>query len=143
MPRARPLWPSDRVLAMKRLLDAGRNTSEIANEFGMTRNAVVGKVHRMGWQHLLRREPVKTNARLGTNGGNRFVQHIGKRGDAAKIAETVSARKTHPVRLCAWRVCAGNHGNHYWKPCGEPAVPGTSWCACHQSAVQSIRELAD
>lgn len=42
-------WSDDRVEQLKKLWDAGLSASEIAGELGnITRNAVIGKVHRLG-----------------------------------------------------------------------------------------------
>ena len=43
-------WTDDRVELLKRLWLDGRSASQISNELGggVTRNAVIGKVHRMG-----------------------------------------------------------------------------------------------
>lgn len=43
------LWPDMRVEQLKRLWEAGLSASQIAAELGnVTRNAVIGKVHRLG-----------------------------------------------------------------------------------------------
>ena len=44
-----PTWPPDRVAALERLWTDGLSASEIAARFpGVTRNAVLGKLHRLG-----------------------------------------------------------------------------------------------
>ncbi len=43
------LWSDDRVEMLKKLWEAGLSASQIATELGnVTRNAVIGKVHRLG-----------------------------------------------------------------------------------------------
>lgn len=43
------IWTEDRVELLKKLWDAGLSASQIAAEMGnLTRNAVIGKVHRLG-----------------------------------------------------------------------------------------------
>ena len=42
-------WTDDRVELLKKLWNDGLSASQIANELGqVTRNAVIGKVHRLG-----------------------------------------------------------------------------------------------
>lgn len=44
-------WSDDRIATLKRLWDAGESASQIALEIGATsRNAVIGKIHRLGLQ---------------------------------------------------------------------------------------------
>src|SRR5215471_15155770 len=41
-------WTSARTELLKKLFDAGLSCSQIAGEIGTTRNAVIGKMHRLG-----------------------------------------------------------------------------------------------
>jgi GcrA cell cycle regulator len=41
-------WSSERIEMLKRSFDAGLSCSQIANEIGVTRNAVIGKLNRLG-----------------------------------------------------------------------------------------------
>jgi GcrA cell cycle regulator len=41
-------WTSDRIELLKRCFGAGLTCSEIAREIGVTRNAVIGKMNRLG-----------------------------------------------------------------------------------------------
>src|SRR5580704_10406884 len=41
-------WTSERVALLKSYFDAGLSCSQIACEIGTTRNAVIGKMHRLG-----------------------------------------------------------------------------------------------
>jgi GcrA cell cycle regulator len=43
-----PTWSSERVEQLKRCFQAGLTCSQIAREIGVTRNAVIGKMNRMG-----------------------------------------------------------------------------------------------
>jgi GcrA cell cycle regulator len=48
MSRNEATWNSERVAALKRGFDAGLSCSLIAREIGVSRNAVIGKMNRMG-----------------------------------------------------------------------------------------------
>jgi GcrA cell cycle regulator len=41
-------WNSERIELLKRCFHAGLSSSQIAREIGVTRNAVIGKLHRLG-----------------------------------------------------------------------------------------------
>jgi GcrA cell cycle regulator len=41
-------WPPERVERLKSLINAGFSCSQIANQIGVTRNAVIGKMNRLG-----------------------------------------------------------------------------------------------
>lgn len=53
-------WTDERIEILKRMWEAGQTASQIADELrGVTRNAVIGKAHRLGLQ--ARPSPVKPN----------------------------------------------------------------------------------
>jgi GcrA cell cycle regulator len=41
-------WTSERIELLKRCLHAGLSCRQIADEIGVTRNAVIGKMNRLG-----------------------------------------------------------------------------------------------
>jgi GcrA cell cycle regulator len=41
-------WTSERIELLKRCLHAGLSCGQIAREIGVTRNAVIGKINRLG-----------------------------------------------------------------------------------------------
>ena len=48
MPISPSTWSTDRIEQLRRCFDAGLTCSQIAREIGVTRNAVIGKMNRMG-----------------------------------------------------------------------------------------------
>ena len=46
--RVEPTWTSERIELLKLLWDEGVTTAEIGRRIGVSKNAVVGKVHRIG-----------------------------------------------------------------------------------------------
>jgi GcrA cell cycle regulator len=48
MSRNDATWNAERVAALKRCFEAGLSCSRIAREIGVTRNAVIGKMNRLG-----------------------------------------------------------------------------------------------
>ena len=45
---ATPAWTDERVNTLTRMWKSGQSAQEIASELGITRNAVIGKAHRLG-----------------------------------------------------------------------------------------------
>jgi GcrA cell cycle regulator len=46
--RAEPTWTPERIAQLKQLWEEGVTTAEIGRRIGVTKNAVIGKVHRIG-----------------------------------------------------------------------------------------------
>ena len=64
-------WTEDRVASLKRLWLEGLSASQIAKQLGgVTRNAVIGKVHRLGL--------------AGERGGERIAESQGRRRHARR-----------------------------------------------------------
>lgn len=68
-PKRNHCWDSAKEFRLKMLVDDGLSASEIGRELGgVTRNAVIGKIHRMGWKLKKSTEPrkkvLKTTKRL-------------------------------------------------------------------------------
>jgi GcrA cell cycle regulator len=47
-PSTNPTWNPERVAQLRAFIGAGMTCSQIAAEIGVTRNAVIGKIHRLG-----------------------------------------------------------------------------------------------
>ena len=53
-------WTDERVETLKRMWNDGQSASQIAKELGgVTRNAVIGKVHRLGLSNRTGGQPAK------------------------------------------------------------------------------------
>lgn len=76
-------WPDDHLADVKKRWAAGESASTIAKVFpGRTRAAVIGVVHRQGWQHLGRGDPADV-ANLKAPPVTRNL-HVGRIGDRFK-----------------------------------------------------------
>ena len=64
----RATWSSERIELLKRCFHAGLSCSQIAREIGVTRNAVIGKMNRLGLSRpkdvVARQLEQRHNARL-------------------------------------------------------------------------------
>jgi len=101
-------WTPQTVNALIALWDEGLPTSEIGRRLGITKNAVIGKVHRLGLSK--RGSPIKEKPK-------------------EEIDENlVTLAKLRPG-MCSWPV--GEPGDPEFHFCGESAVEGKPYCRSH------------
>lgn len=103
-------WTPERISALIALWDTGLTTSEIGNRLGITKNAVVGKVHRLGLpkrQSPIRKSVVKAPKPVGE------IIKLDKLG----------------ANMCCWP--DGEPGTEEFRFCGKPAVPDKPYCEEH------------
>lgn len=105
-------WTPDRIATLMALWNEGLTTSDIGRRLDITKNAVIGKVHRLG---LPQRRPTQ--------------KEEPEFGDIVRL-DKLSAG------MCSWPV--GNPGDANFHFCGEAGVPGKPYCAKH-CAVAYIR----
>jgi len=99
-------WTSERIAALIALWNEGLTTSEIGNRLGITKNAVVGKVHRLGLPK--RGSPIKQKPQ--------------------KPADVVSLAALRPG-MCVWPI--GDPGTEEFHFCGQDSVPEKPYCGEH------------
>ncbi len=97
-------WTEDRIARFRALWNDGLPTRKIADAFGVTRNAIVGKAYRLGFE---RRRP---SNRPGS----------APRPADARGARTFPARTEHPILSLKTDMC-------HW-PVGDPKVEGFRFC---------------
>jgi GcrA cell cycle regulator len=156
-------WTDDRVEQLKKLWEAGHSASQIAAELGnVTRNAVIGKVHRLG---LSGRAKAATSA-APRQRKVRTTQHIIRaarpvaRGNTALAhvfevefdieADAVARDNVVPMsqRLtllelndstCRWPL--GDPGATDFAFCGGKTLPSLPYCSYHcRVAYQPVNE---
>ncbi|MET7241942.1 GcrA family cell cycle regulator [Methylobacterium sp. EM32] len=148
---AGPSWTKERVELLKRLWSDGRSASQIAAEIGgVSRNAVIGKVHRLGLAGRI----LKGNGTAPT-GGRR---PRGEGESAAATGETPSVLAPAPPALalyqaasptdttalpesvrvtimelrefmCRWPM--GDPSTPDFRFCGDRAITGLPYCTHH------------
>ena len=109
-------WIPQRVSALIALWNEGLSTSVIGERLGVTKNAVVGKVHRLGLPQ--RGSPFKKKPR------------------PAEIIDLGSLRPG----MCSWP--EGEPGKDDFRFCGSPNVPGKPYCEehCRRAYVKTTRD---
>jgi len=144
-------WTDERVELLKKLWSDGLSASQIAAELGgITRNAVIGKVHRLG----LSGRAKSTSAGAPHQRKPRAPSHMLRIGRAAIRGNTALAHafdlelETEPELIdniipigqrrtilelneqtCRWPV--GDPGSSDFFFCGGNTVPGLPYCAYH------------
>src|SRR5262249_21346183 len=149
-------WTTQRVEQLHKCVTAGLTCSQIAAEIGVTRNAVIGKLHRLGLTTGGRPgrrplgmaprmrslpAPVATPAaRGGQSGLTRFFRAIAEAGPtlvpfpaAIEMPAVENARRYSLLELaggrCRWPL--SDPGKADFGFCGNDAVAGFSYCAGH------------
>ena len=135
-------WTDDRVARLSKLWAEGLSASQIAADLGgVTRNAVIGKVHRLGLSGRVkpagksgtsaRRKPTGTRKPNGTRTSSRTNPRNPGTGDAKTqrhedvlLKETVSLEAPESRKLTLLQL---TETTCKW-PTGDPTMPGFSFC---------------
>lgn len=122
-------WTDDRVATLTKMWGEGQSASQIAKELGgVTRNAVIGKVHRLGLSNR-----TTTGAKPAAKGkvAAKPAAARAKPAAKAKAAPSVPAVPTKPV-LPVRKVII---------PAGQPLPPQPSANEISPEALASVREV--
>jgi GcrA cell cycle regulator len=137
-------WTAERIEQLRNFADSGLSSSQIAAEIGVTRNAVIGKLHRLG---LASRRTAGGPARSCPPRARRprqtsqreflrlmFAQAPSIAGNAG--AQSAAVESAQPCSLfdlarstCRWPV--GNTDAASVTFCGNEAVDGFPYCVGH------------
>ncbi len=98
-------WTDEQIDELVRLWNEGLPTSEIGRKLGTTKNAVVGKAHRLGLSK--RQSPIR------------------KKPDEPEVIRLKELR----AGMCSWPI--GEPGKPDFHFCGRQAIAGKPYCAEH------------
>lgn len=140
-------WTDERVEMAKGMWKKGNTATKIASHLGVSRNAVLGKMHRLGLSHRTSLSPLKEKqtlrrlalkiAKSAKSSAKRrippsipgFAADVCTRtdtfGDVARIANVVDLEPHH----CRWPI--GEPGHAGFGFCGNQKLPGVSYCLTH------------
>lgn len=133
-----PTWTTERIELLKTHFDAGLSCREIANEIGVSRNAVIGKLSRLG---LTRgefigepRAPKKERAsRSVPRLQYQMLRTVYEDGEPVLAAPVVSERRCSLLELskqsCRWPI--STPGAEDFCFCGNMPLEGAPYCAGH------------
>ena len=137
-------WNPERVAQLRNFIGAGLTCSQIAAEIGVTRNAVIGKIHRLGLgpgrpAAMPGRACPPRTRRPRLSSQRQMLRLIGAvaprgaAGDALEAAAVDSAQSCSLLELaqgkCRWPL--SDPGAADFAFCGNDAIAGFSYCAGH------------
>ena len=142
-------WDDDNVKRLKDLWDQGLPTAQIGKLLGFTKNAVVGKAHRIGLERRpspIRRTAIKPDRKKARspvmpklNFENKLIQ---EKGPETKILQTNPSVKnifsTNPKRGCEWPV--GHPDEPTFHFCGKDRFDEKPYCLEHCAVAYIIPE---
>jgi GcrA cell cycle regulator len=139
--RAAETWTSERVEQLKGCIGAGLTCSQIAAEIGVTRNAVIGKLNRLGLARpktMLAREQRQKRAAWRSKGGTGnvtrlFTQHRILVELPPEPPAGTEVTFIHNGRGCS--LLELSPGNCRW-PISEPGA--ADFCFCGNSQVEGL-----
>jgi GcrA cell cycle regulator len=134
-------WTTERIALLKDRVDAGLTCGQIAREIGVSRNAVIGKVHRLGLSRFKKAraaEPGRTAApkmtRPRTAPRHRIAPALPRARqqclpepaiDLAKRCSLLELQQGH----CRWPI--SEPGAEDFGFCGHQRADGLPYCAAH------------
>lgn len=122
-------WTDERVETLKKMWGEGQSASQIAKELGsVTRNAVIGKVHRLGLSNRAGGTPAKPAAKEKAAPAAKPTQ--GK-AEAKPVAEAASEPAERPIIPLRRQII----------PAGQPLPPQPSANEISPEALASVREV--
>lgn len=147
LPDKRLSWSEERAERCAEMWKAGESAGTIANELGMTRNAVIGKVHRMGLHRRQRKLPLIVAKPARGIGGLKLARIRAAKPRKAKILAAITDLAPeivpNPVNFeqlaahhCRWPVDGAGWAMLY---CGGDAVDGLPYCGRHCRLAYTVR----
>lgn len=123
-------WTDERVALLKQLWGEGKTAAEIAKALGgVTRNAVIGKAHRLKLSNRV--SPIQQNDNVKkVEPVKKIIQEAPRKAKSSvKLADLKD-------RMCRWPIGDPKDADFHF--CGDNAVPGMPYCEEHaRSAYQT------
>lgn len=136
-------WTANAIDLLRALWAEGHSTAEIGRRMGVTKNAIVGKAHRLdlsGRPSPIRKQDAtaaeaaprrKPSVREAVVPERRMVPQVQPLA-APSPAPAVAAVRSFPrasLRSCCWPM--GEPGSREFRFCAAEADPGKPYCAAH------------
>ncbi len=124
------LWTETRLRILKTLWEGGLSASEIAGQLGgITRNAVIGKIHRLGLSGRARKKSSESEPGIGkTRTLSTIKRQLLASEELASLDHRVSLEELDSS-TCHWPVGDPSLGS--FKFCGAPTLNDFPYCAAH------------
>lgn len=129
-------WTDEQVEELKRLWDKGLTTGEIGKALGVSKNAVVGKAHRLGLNS--RPSPIRRGEDDTAAANTSTQQPVEKKKNVKPSADKKTTeqekKKLFTVNdltssSCRWPI--GDPKDEDFHFCGKEALPDKPYCAEH------------
>lgn len=125
-------WTAEKIKQLKKLWLKGKSTIEIGKELGISKNAVVGKVHRL--ELAARPSPIKRSEKAKTTSSTT------KRTVKKELKPKNITLMDLKLNSCRWPIGDPNDEDFHF--CGADTVTGKPYCAEHcKIAYTSLKEL--
>jgi GcrA cell cycle regulator len=133
-------WTDDAIARLRALWAEGHSTAEIGRRMGVSKNAVVGKAHRLGLE--ARPSPIRREEEAAAARPAQLRRVVGPTLPAlaavsAAVPAVPAGVRMAPApmtagpraRTCCWPL--GEPGTVSFRFCGAEALPGKPYCAEH------------
>ena len=143
-------WTDERVETLKRMWGEGQSASQIAKELGgVTRNAVIGKVHRLGLSNRVGGKDEEEDTSVVTPAPAPAAATIAARPEAAAPQPEPVAPRAEPPRAAVPPVAPAAPASNVMPlpvrkaiiPAGQPLPPQPSLNEISPEALASVREV--
>lgn len=131
-------WTEAQTELLRKLWAEGLSCSQISArmtielECVFTRNAIIGRIHRL---HIQRITPPRTNKRKIQAQLRKVGMEVDmQRAEPIPEPEFLGPLNDFPPRGTC-RYIKGDVGKTNWQACGHPAMSGRSWCRWHWGVV--------
>ena len=130
-------WTPEKVEKLKELWGKGNTASEIAQILGgVTRNAVIGKAHRLNLSGKIQTKKSSSLATSNNVSENKISRKNLRRGKFKSLIIDKDFEPENPKQLeeldensCKWPI--GHPGDDDFYFCGKPTIPGKPYCGEH------------
>ncbi len=133
-------WTNELIQELTQLWDAGHSASHIGKKLGVSKNAVIGKAHRL-------KLPARPSPIRAEGSALRLRKQSPRPVFRPKpVLEVVAKPPPRPVRRhsdgpgCLWPI--GDPGRPEFHFCGEPATPGKPYCDAHCAKAYIVKSRA-
>ncbi len=131
-------WTDEKVAKLKELWGKGSTASQIAEIIGgISRNAVIGKAHRLNLSAKIKTRSVASNQNFGSSFENKNLKL--KRGRRSKFKSLIIEKDFEPENpktleeldenSCKWPIGHPNEKDFYF--CGRKSLKDFSYCKLH------------